>query len=199
MDVFQQLAQQSLPLLLAAGAILAFVESALGVGLLFPCEATITGLAIATTGLERVWLLGAAVAIGAVVGDHAGYLMGRRYGDRLRTTRLIGRLGVGRWDLATEQLRRHGMLAVLVSRLLPVVRTVMPAVAGVARLGYLRFLVASMLGAALWAGLWVGLGSSARALMGPNVWIIALAALAGVLAVLLLRSRSSSAAITCSG
>ena len=182
MDVFQQLAQQSLPLLLAAGAILAFVESALGVGLLFPCEATITGLAIATTGLERVWLLGTAVAIGAVVGDHAGYLMGRRYGDRLRTTRLIGRLGVGRWDLATEQLRRHGMLAVLVSRLLPVVRTVMPAVAGVARLGYLRFLVASMLGAALWAGLWVGLGSSARALMGPNVWIIALAALAGVLA-----------------
>ncbi len=91
------------------------------------------------------------------------------------------------------------MLAVLVSRLLPVVRTVMPAVAGVARLGYLRVLVASMLCAALWAGLWVGLGSSARALMGPNVWIIALAALAGVLAVLLLRSRSSSAAITSSG
>ncbi len=189
MDVFQQLAQQSLPLLLAMGWVLAFAESALGVGLVFPGEATITGLAIATTGLDRLGLLGAAVALGAVAGDHAGYLVGRRFGGRLRATRLIGRAGVGRWDRATDQLRRHGMLAVLVSRLLPVVRTVMPAVAGVARLSYPRFLTASALGAVLWSGFWVGLGSGARALLGTNVWILGLVAVACILAVLLVPAR----------
>ena len=60
-------------------------------------------------------------------------------------------------------MQAHGFWAILVSRLLPFVRTVMPAVAGAAHLRYLRFALASLLGAAVWSAVWVGAGAGLAA------------------------------------
>src|SRR5699024_8064141 len=115
--------------------------------------------------------LGAAlitVAAGASAGDHLGYWIGSRFGTRLRSSRVVRRIGVHRWERATTMLRRNGVLALVVSRLLPGVRTLMPAVAGAAGLGYGRFLAGSVVGAGLWSGLWVGVGAAARSAL-PEV------------------------------
>jgi membrane-associated protein len=137
--------------------LLAFGEAALGLGVIFPGEVAIVALA---TSLDSTSTLAAmlAVALGAILGDHVGYLLGRRFGPKLSESSVIRRVGVDKWETASALMRRYGLLALLVSRLLPFVRTVMPAVAGAARLRYARFLTASALGSSLWAVLWVGAG-----------------------------------------
>lgn len=147
------------------GFLLALAESSLGLGAVLPGEVAITGLSAATDGTGASALLVLAVALGATSGDHLGYLLGHHTGPRLRAGRLVGRLGVARWDRATDLVARHGTTAVLVSRMLPFVRTVMPAVAGAAHLPYRRFLPASVVGALAWASAWV-VASSAIAASG---------------------------------
>lgn len=150
------------PLMLVLGALFAFTESAFGLGVVVPGETAVLTLGAATASPGQLGAALITVAAGASAGDHLGYWIGSRFGTRLRTSRVVRRVGVHRWERATTMLRRHGVLALVVSRLLPGVRTLMPAVAGAAGLGYGRFLVGSVVGAGLWSGLWVGVGAAAR-------------------------------------
>lgn len=145
------------------GFVLALAESGLGLGAVLPGEVAISSLATKVDGVLPLLVLGIAVAIGASAGDHLGYVVGRVGGSRLRGSRLIARLGLDRWDRASELMQAHGFWAILLSRLLPFVRTVMPAVAGAAYLHYPRFALASVLGAAAWSSVWVGAGAGLAA------------------------------------
>jgi membrane-associated protein len=145
------------------GFVFALAESGLGLGAVVPGEVAISGLAASVHGVVPTLALGLAVMLGAVTGDHLGLYVGRHGGGRLRESRLIARLGVDRWDQAAVLVKRHGFWALLASRLLPVVRTVMPVVAGAAGVRYRTFLVASVIGAAAWAGVWVGAGAGLAA------------------------------------
>ena len=145
------------------GFVLALAESGLGLGAVLPGEVAISSLATNVDGVLPLLALGIAVALGASAGDHLGYVIGRVSGPRLRGSRLIARLGLDRWDKATELMQAHGFWAILVSRLLPFVRTVMPAVAGAAHLRYPRFVLASVLGATVWSTVWVGAGAGLAA------------------------------------
>ncbi len=204
MDAFLAgLADQFGPLLLMGG-VFAFVESALGVGLAFPGETAVLTLGAATTTPADVaWALGV-VAVGASLGDHVGYLIGRRLGPGLRESALVRRVGVHRWDAGARMIGRHGLWAVAASRLLPGVRTVVPAVAGAAGLGYRGFVTGSMLGAASWSTLWVGAGASARTALpemagtlGTAGWIaVSVVALAAVVVTIVFRCRRRSTTVT---
>lgn len=146
------------------GFLLAFAESGLGLGAILPGEVAISALAASASGMAATLALGAFVALGAVAGDHLGFLIGRHGGSRLRETPIITRLGVGRWDRAAAVVRRYGFWGMYASRMLPVIRTVMPFVAGAAGLRYRTFLLASVLGAVTWSAMWVGAGSAASAI-----------------------------------
>lgn len=182
------------PLLLAA--LVAFAESAVGVGVFFPGEVALTALASTLEGPERVVAV-IVIALGATVGDHTGYLVGRQLGGRLSGSRLVRRLGPDRWAAATLLIERHGGLAVFVSRLVPVARTVMPPVAGVAGLPYVRFATASVAGSILWATLWVSTGSVLSTLDLPTspAALAVLVGLGGVIAwaAVALRRRTARA------
>ncbi|MCL3820360.1 DedA family protein [Aeromicrobium wangtongii] len=156
------------------GFLFALAESGLGLGAVVPGEVAISGLAAGLDAPMALLVLGAAVAAGAVAGDHIGLVVGRLGGGRLRESRLIHRLGIDRWDKAAGLMQRHGFWAVLASRLLPVVRTVMPVVAGAAGLQYRLFLAASVIGAAGWSAVWVGAGAGIGASgVLDHPWIIA--------------------------
>ncbi|MBD8607543.1 DedA family protein [Aeromicrobium sp. CFBP 8757] len=151
----------------------ALAESGLGLGAIVPGEVAISGLAASVDGLLPTLALGLAVMLGAVAGDHLGLTIGRLGGGRLRESRLIARAGVDRWDRAADLVQRHGFWAVLASRMLPFVRTVMPVVAGAAGLRYRSFLAASVIGGAAWAALWVGAGAGigATGILG-HPWLL---------------------------
>lgn len=182
-------------LMLGTGFALAFAESGLGLGMFVPGETVVVVLAASTGSPWQAVLLGLAVMIGACAGDHVGYLIGRRYGDALRDTRIVRRLGQRHYDRATDVLRRRGGAAIFCTRLVPVVRTLTPAVAGASGLEYRRFVTASLAGSALWATVYVGGGSAVRAFGAalatastPTIWL--LVALVLAVAVPLLAHRA---------
>jgi len=188
------------PLLWVLGLLFAFVESGLGLGLLVPGEPVVLLLSAMLDTLPAALVMLVLVAVGGCLGDHLAYLVGRRSGARLRTTRLIGGLGVDRWDRTVEALERRGAMAVFLTRLVPVIRTLTPAAAGVARVPYRSFLVASLGGALLWSAIYVGLGVLVRSsldamqqLVGAGGWVLLLVVVFVVIVVAVVRARGGRA------
>jgi membrane-associated protein len=171
------------------GFVFAFAESGLGLGAVIPGEVAISSLAASLDGTVALLMLGAFVALGATTADHLGLFIGRAGGGRLRESRVINRVGVDRWDRAAHLVQRHGFWAVLASRLLPLVRTVMPVVAGAAGLRYRSFVAASVLGAIAWSAVWVGAGAGIAASgILDHPWLLAGAVLFAAIAAVV-RSR----------
>src|SRR5258705_12768842 len=76
----------SLPgwLVLALVFLLPALEASAFVGFVFPGEiAVILGGVAAWRGTVPLWAVIAAAVTGAIIGDSAGYLIGRRWGERL--------------------------------------------------------------------------------------------------------------------
>ncbi|MEX2584482.1 MAG: DedA family protein [Gemmatimonadota bacterium] len=103
-----------------------------------------------------------AVWVGNVGSALLVYAVGRRYGPRFFEGRM------GRYLLAPRQIqalalayRRFGFSIIFFSRFLPVFRPVVPAFAGVSRVGFWRTTIPIALASAIWYGLLVYLGAVA--------------------------------------
>jgi membrane-associated protein len=108
-----------------------------------------------------LWVLIAVVATAAVLGDIVGYSLGRRLGARL--FRPSARVFKPRYrDEASAFLARHGPIALVLARFVPIVRTFVPPVVGMSSLSYRRFLLWNVVGGLGWAlslclaGYWLG-------------------------------------------
>jgi len=90
-----------------------------------------------------------------VIGDSAGYLIGRRWGERLLAG-TIGRLPVIRRHLhkhlesARAYVRRRRGSAVFFGRFTAALRALVPGLAGMSRVDYPVFLAYNVAGGALW-------------------------------------------------
>ena len=99
----------------------------------------------------------------AISGDAVNYSIGRAAG-----TRIIQRSRVdprwGRWikpayvDRAHEFFERQGGKAIVLARFVPIVRTFVPFVAGVAEMSYPAFALYNVAGAVAWVVICVGAG-----------------------------------------
>ncbi|MET0190907.1 MAG: DedA family protein [Pseudonocardia sediminis] len=148
-------------------ALAALGETTIGLGLVLPGESVLVAAAIALPNLGAAVAAVFVVGFAAACGDAIGYLLGRRFGPRLRASKLVGKIGRDQWDRTGDILRRHGAWAVLGARFLPVVRTLTPAAAGASGLPLRRFLPASLAGAFLWSATHVAVGFGAR---GSALW-----------------------------
>ncbi|HEX5595341.1 MAG TPA: VTT domain-containing protein [Micromonosporaceae bacterium] len=105
-----------------------------------------------------------AVMAGCLSGWSLTFFVGRRFGDRLRRGRFGAWVGEARWAAAERILGQRGGRMVMVAPFLPVLNALLPLAAGSLRMSYRRFLLCAALGSALWAGLYVVLGTVARSL-----------------------------------
>ena len=142
----------TVPAPLAYGLIGALVlaEAALFVGFVLPGEtAVLVGGAMVSSG--RLSLLGLLLVVvgAAIVGDSVGYEVGRRFGPRLLETRLLRRHGA-RLDGTRARLRDKGGVTVFVSRFTALLRAATPALAGMSRMPYRRFLTFNAAGGLVW-------------------------------------------------
>jgi len=119
--------------------------------------------AIAATGSLDITLTTIVLLVAAVAGDAVNYAVGRAIGTRvIERARVDPR--VGRWinpahiGRAHEFFERHGGKAVVLGRFMPIVRTFVPFVAGVAEMTYPTFAFYNVTGAVLWVGLCLGAG-----------------------------------------
>ena len=138
------------PVIYVVVAALVFAEAALFFGFVFPGETAIV-VAGVLASQHRVSLpvLLVVIVLAAVVGDSVGYEIGRKFGDRLLDTRAL-RKHRDRLGSAQSLLRRRGAFAVFIGRFTALLRAIMPALAGSARMPYGRFLVFNALGGIAW-------------------------------------------------
>jgi membrane protein DedA with SNARE-associated domain len=87
-----------------------------------------------------------------LTGSLIAFWLTRRFGERVVLSRAGRRLGLSRGHLrlANRFFDRFGLWAVFFGRLLPIVRTYISFPAGLSRIGYLRFTLATLAGAIPW-------------------------------------------------
>lgn len=97
--------------------------------------------------------------ISAAIGDNVGYWLGREFG-RGAIERYGHRVGVtpARLESVWRFVTRYGALGIFVARFIPGLRFLAGPLAGAARLRPFRFIVANLLGAALYVPYAVGIG-----------------------------------------
>lgn len=149
----------------------------------------LAGGAFAASGDLPFGVIWAAGLAGAVLGDQAGYLLGRHAGgpllQRIGARRKSGRL----LRRAVDWLHERQRPAVFYSRwLVSALGPYVNLAAGAARLPWRRFAVASASGEAIWVTIYLGLGyrfSANIQALGSTLGNLGLAVAAGVVALLL--------------
>jgi membrane protein DedA with SNARE-associated domain len=145
-----ELARLSGPLAYLVVAALVFGETALFFGFVLPGEiAVVLGGVLASRGRVSLPLLMLIVVVAAIVGPLVGYEVGRRMGSRVVASRLLRRIS-GPVEKAGSVLNSRGAAAVLVGRFTAVLRALVPALAGTARMPYRTFVVYNAVGGILW-------------------------------------------------
>ena len=161
----------SLPSWLVLALVFAFpaLEASAFVGFVFPGEiAVILGGVAASRGTVPLWAVIAAAVSGAIIGDSAGYLIGRRWGTHLLHG-TIGRLPVIRThldknlDSARAYVQRRKGSAVFFGRFTAALRVLVPGLAGISEVHYPTFLAYNVAGGALWGSGFAVLGYIAGA------------------------------------
>jgi membrane protein DedA with SNARE-associated domain len=142
--------------------IIVALESA---GVPLPGETALVSAAIfAGQGTLNIYLVIAAAALAAIVGDNVGYWIGREFGFPLiyKYGSYI-RVDEGRLKVAQYLFLRHGGKIVFFGRFVAVLRAFAAFLAGVNHLSWARFLVFNALGGIVWAtifgmgGFWLGI------------------------------------------
>lgn len=141
-------------------AALTLGESAAFLSLIFPGEvALVAAAAVGLTAGIDPFMLGGVATVGALVGGLVGYAIGRRYGQRLMEWDPISR------RLGDRMAQLHPLLTgpeagplVAVARFNQITRAVVPALAGMAGMGRVRFAVSNAVGALVWASVFTAIG-----------------------------------------
>lgn len=133
----------------------AFAEACIGIGLF------ISGLFLVTIsswlytsgayGLSQLLPLAFA---GATLGDHTGFHFGYRFGPRIHASGFVRsrRKAIERVE---QLILKYGTFAVFVGRLVPAIRSLLPAILGASRFDPVYFSVLDLVACAVWA---LGLG-----------------------------------------
>jgi membrane protein DedA with SNARE-associated domain len=129
----------------------ALIEAVAVVGTVLP--GTFVMMAVAGTaavaGQAMLPFLAVAIA-GAVIGDGVSYLVGRHFHRRVRTVWPFSRRP-GLLEGAERFFARYGVASVALCRFVPVLRSNVPLVAGMANMPPGPFFVANVLSAFVWA------------------------------------------------
>ncbi len=128
---------------------------------------------LASTGRLRLPLVLAVGFVSAVAGDNLGYWVGHRYG-RAIVRRHHHWLGVSprRLNVAHHFVTRYGPVGVFAARFVPGLRFTAGPLAGVAGLGFRPFVIANVLGAAIYVPLTVTAGYAIGSGLGAYVLVV---------------------------
>jgi undecaprenyl-diphosphatase len=140
--------------------LLTFLETSAFLGLVAPGETIIVLCGFyAYRGVLDPWIVGAVAIGGAILGDQAGYLLGRTYGHGL-----IKRFGkyvlfdVKRLRATERYYERHGGKTIFIGRFTSILRSFGPVVAGISCMPYSTFLRWSVISCIIWGATFTILG-----------------------------------------
>ncbi|MBS1490825.1 MAG: VTT domain-containing protein [Bacteroidetes bacterium] len=145
--------------------IIVFVETGLFFGFFLPGDSLLftAGLFCQTDFIKLpVAELMILLIIAATLGTTTGYFFGRWFGNYFSHRKENFFYRKKYVDLTQEYFQKHGMMAFVFGRFIPIVRTFLPILAGIAQIDVRKFWLYNLLGATLWvlsvvmAGYWLG-------------------------------------------
>jgi membrane-associated protein len=136
-----------------------FTETGLVVMPLLPGDSLLfaAGAVAATGGLDP-HLLVILLIIAAISGDTVNYWIGHYVGPRVFSQTHSRWLNPQYLQRTHRFYQKHGGKTIILARFIPIIRTFAPFVAGVGAMGYLRFLMYSMIGGIIWVSSFVYMG-----------------------------------------
>lgn len=110
------------------------------------------GGALASQGKLNFVIVVLVSSVANLTGSLIAFYLTRRYGERVVLSRFGRWMGLSRGHLrlADRFFARFGLWAVFAGRLLPIVRTYISFPAGVSKIGYVMFILATLAGAVPW-------------------------------------------------
>jgi membrane-associated protein len=141
-----------------------FAECGLLVGFFLPGDSLLftAGLLAAGGLIAPLWVLLIALPVAAILGNLAGYGIGRKAGPAV-FSRPDSRLFKAEYvDRSQAFFDRNGTRTIVVARFVPVVRTFATVMAGASRMDFARYALYSVIGGVAWAdgvtllGHWLG-------------------------------------------
>jgi len=172
-------------------------------GIPLPGETTLVAAALYAGATHNLNIVGVviAAAVGAILGDNLGYLIGHWGGYRLliRYGRYI-RLSEKRIKIARYLFLRYGGEVVFFGRFTAILRTYAAFLAGTTRMPWRRFLFFIAAGGIAWATIYGGgaylLGRQIERLSGPfEIVFVAAAVIAIVVGALIIRRQEERLAV----
>jgi membrane-associated protein len=148
--------------------VIVFAECGLLIGFFLPGDSLLFTAGLLAAGTVRgisiapLWVLLVTIPVAAILGNLAGYAIGRRAGPAVFNrpdSRLFKAKHVER---AHEFFERHGARTILLARFVPVVRTFATVMAGASRMGFRVYAAYSVIGGIVWGagvtalGYWLG-------------------------------------------
>jgi len=144
--------------------LIVFAETGLVVTPFLPGDSLLFAAgALSATGALDGRIVTVLLLAAAIIGDAVNYSVGRTIGERIiqraRTNERWGRwINPAYVDRAHVFFEKHGGKAIVLGRFMPIVRTFVPFVAGVAKMSYPTFALYNVAGGCVWVGICVGAG-----------------------------------------
>jgi membrane-associated protein len=150
---------------LAGILLIVFAECGLLIGFFLPGDSLLftAGLLVATDVLGApIWVVCLLISVAGIAGNFVGYAIGRKAGPPIferRDSRLFKQEHV---DKTVAFFDRYGARAIVLARFVPIVRTFITVMAGVAHMPFRRYALYSTIGGVLWGtgvtllGFWLG-------------------------------------------
>ncbi len=111
--------------------------------------------ALAAIGQMNVWLLYVLLLVAALLGNTVNYAVGYFFGNKILDKGLIKKDYL---DKTQKYFDKYGNMTLVVSRFIPIVRTITPFVAGVGKMNYRNFGIYNIIGGFAWVTLFIWLG-----------------------------------------
>lgn len=130
-----------------------FAECGLLLGFFLPGDTLLFSVGVLTANDvmdQPIWLSCLVLTLGAVAGNIVGYEIGRKVGPRVFESERIRLLRPEHVERTQTFFDRYGAPAIILARFVPIVRTVITVVAGVAHMDRRRYFALSAIGGALW-------------------------------------------------
>lgn len=109
--------------------------------------------AVADTFKLNVILVFIVIFLGAVLGNIVNYFIGYSFGEKILTHSKI--IKQKHLDKTHKAFEKYGIQAIIVSRFVPIVRTIAPFVAGIGKMSRKKFLLYNFIGGFLWSAILV--------------------------------------------
>jgi membrane-associated protein len=128
-----------------------FLESGIIFGFFLPGDSLLfaAGLLASQGNLNIAAVIALAVA-GAILGNNAGYASGRKWGGGLFNKPDSFFFSKKRISQAHEFFEKEGGKSLVLARFIPAARTLIPIIAGTAKMNYRRFFIFNAAGGAIW-------------------------------------------------